>query len=125
MNFTFTEEQRLLEDTVRRFVTRDYTFEKRRDIIASRSGWSRDVWRLFADLGLLALNVPEEHGGLNAGPVETMLVMNALGHGIVVEPYLASAVLSTGRQVSPPSFEMSTLHRSVLGALPRLLVYQR
>jgi alkylation response protein AidB-like acyl-CoA dehydrogenase len=95
MNFTFTEEQRLLEDTVRRFVARDYTFEKRRSIIASRSGWSRDVWRSFADIGLLALNVPEEHGGLNAGPVETMLVMNALGHGIVVEPYLASAVLST------------------------------
>src|SRR5438045_708905 len=95
MNFTFTEEQRLLEDTVRKFVARDYTFEKRRAIVDSDSGWSRDVWRTFAELGLLALNVSEEYGGMNAGPVETMLVMNGLGSGIVVEPYLASAVLAT------------------------------
>ena len=95
MNFTFTEEQRLLEDTVRKFVARDYNFEKRNSIIASHSGWSRDVWRTFAEIGLLALNIPEEHGGLSAGPVETMLVMNGLGHGLVVEPYIGSAVLAT------------------------------
>lgn len=95
MNFAFTEEQRLLEETVSRFVARDYTFEKRRRIATSPEGWSREVWRSLADLGVLALNVPEEHGGLNAGPVETMLVMNGLGHGIVVEPFLSSAVLAT------------------------------
>jgi hypothetical protein len=50
---------------------------------------------MLAELGLLGLNAPEEHGGLGAGPVETMLVMNALGRGIVVEPYLSSAVLGT------------------------------
>jgi alkylation response protein AidB-like acyl-CoA dehydrogenase len=95
MNFTFTEEQRLLEDTVRKFVARDYTFEKRKAILASHSGWSRDVWRTFAELGLLALNVPEEHGGVNAGPVETMLVITSLGQGLVVEPFLGSAVFAT------------------------------
>ncbi|MFL6650639.1 MAG: acyl-CoA dehydrogenase family protein, partial [Sulfurifustaceae bacterium] len=94
-NFTFTEEQRLLEDTVRRFIARDYTFEQRRKILASEPGWSRDVWRTFAELGLLGLNVPEDHGGLNASTVETMLVMNALGEGMVVEPFLGSAVLAT------------------------------
>lgn len=95
MNFTFTEEQRMLEDSVQRFVARDYTFEKRRHIIEGKTGWSQDIWRTFAELGLLALNVPEEHGGLNASPVETQLVMNGLGHGLVVEPFLSSAVFAT------------------------------
>jgi len=95
MDFSFTEEQQLLEDTVRRFVAKDYAFEKRRAIHDSAEGWSRDAWQALADLGLLALNVPEEHGGLGAGPIDTMLVMNALGPGLLLEPYLASAVVAT------------------------------
>jgi alkylation response protein AidB-like acyl-CoA dehydrogenase len=94
MDFNFTEEQQLLADTVKRFVREDYTFEKRREILKSAEGWSRDIWRSLADLGLTALNVPEAHGGLNAGPVDTMLVMNALGEGLVVEPFLSAAVLT-------------------------------
>jgi alkylation response protein AidB-like acyl-CoA dehydrogenase len=94
MDFNFTEEQQLLADTVKRFVREDYTFEKRREILKRPEGWSRDVWRSLADLGLTALNVPEAHGGLNAGPVDTMLVMNALGEGLVVEPFLSAAVLT-------------------------------
>jgi alkylation response protein AidB-like acyl-CoA dehydrogenase len=94
MDFNFTEEQQLLADTVQRFVREDYTFEKRRDILKSNEGWSRDTWNALAGLGLTALNVPEEHGGLNAGPVETMMVMNALGEGLVLEPFLAAAVLT-------------------------------
>ncbi|MEZ5613741.1 MAG: acyl-CoA dehydrogenase [Rhodocyclaceae bacterium] len=95
MDFSFTEEQRQLEDTVRRFVAKDYAFEQRRAMRASAGGWSREAWRALADLGLLALNVPEAHGGLGAGPVETMLAMNALGPGLPLEPYLASAVVAT------------------------------
>ena len=78
MDFSFTEEQLLLEDTVRRFVAKDYAFEQRRAIRASADGWSREAWQALADLGLLALNAPVEHGGLGAGPVDTMLAMNAL-----------------------------------------------
>jgi alkylation response protein AidB-like acyl-CoA dehydrogenase len=95
MDFSFTEEQQLLEDTVRRFAAKDYAFEKRRAIRDSAEGWSREAWQALADLGLLALNVPEEHGGLGGGPVDTMLVMNALGPGLLLEPYLASAVMAT------------------------------
>src|SRR5689334_21234833 len=95
MNFQFNEEQRLLEETVRRYVEREYNFEQRKRILGSEPGWSRDVWNSFADLGLLALNVPEEHGGMNATPIDTLLVMDVLGAGLVVEPYLASAVLAT------------------------------
>jgi len=94
MDFTFTQEQQLLADTVQRFVRDNYSFEKRREILKTPEGWSRDIWNELAGLGLTALNVPEEHGGLNAGPVDTMLVMNALGEGLLLEPFLAAAVLA-------------------------------
>ena len=94
MDFNFSDEQQLLADTVQRLVRDTYSFEARREILKSKEGWSRDSWKALADLGLTALNVPEEHGGLGNGPVETMLVMNALGEGLVVEPFLAAAVLT-------------------------------
>lgn len=97
MDFTFTEEQQMLQDTTRRFISRDYTFETRRQrLAASRQGQpDRKVWQGLADLGLLALNVPEEDGGLGGTALDTMLVMTALGEGLVLEPFLSSAVLST------------------------------
>lgn len=94
MDFNFTEEQQLLADTVKRFVREHYSFEARRDILQSEAGWSRETWRELAGLGLTALNVPEQHGGLSAGPVDTMLVMNALGAALVLEPYLGAAVFA-------------------------------
>ncbi|MET0536223.1 MAG: acyl-CoA dehydrogenase family protein [Steroidobacter sp.] len=94
MDFNFSEEQQLLADTVQRFVRDTYSFETRREILRSKAGWSRESWQALAGLGLTALNVPEEHGGLGSGPVETMLVMNALGEGLVVEPFLAAAILT-------------------------------
>src|ERR1700712_3061937 len=97
MDFTFTEEQQMLQDTTRRFVARDYTFETRRQrLAAAREGRAdRKVWQGMADLGVLALNVPEEDGGLGGNAIDTMLVMIALGEGLVLEPFLSSAVLST------------------------------
>lgn len=94
MDFNFSDEQQLLADTVQRFVRDNYSFEARREILKGKEGWSRDLWREIANLGLTALNVPEEHGGLGNGPVETMLVMNALGQGLVVEPFLPAAVIA-------------------------------
>ncbi|HEY4365819.1 MAG TPA: acyl-CoA dehydrogenase family protein [Steroidobacteraceae bacterium] len=94
MDFSFTAEQQLLADTVQRFVRENYSFDTRRAILTSVPGWSRDVWQDLAALGLTALNVPEEHGGLNGGPVDTMLVMNALGAGLILEPFLGAAVLA-------------------------------
>jgi alkylation response protein AidB-like acyl-CoA dehydrogenase len=94
MDFNFSDEQQLLVDTVQRFVRDEYSFEARREILRSKPGWSRETWQALANLGLTALNVPEEHGGLGNGPVETMLVMNALGEGLVLEPFLAAAVVT-------------------------------
>lgn len=95
MDFTFTDEQTMLFDMTTRYLGNEYGFEKRASIIASDAGMSEAVWRGIADLGLLALLVPEENGGAAAGPVETMLVMSAFGKALLVEPYLASAVVAT------------------------------
>jgi alkylation response protein AidB-like acyl-CoA dehydrogenase len=94
MDFNFTEEQTLLADTVQRFVREHYSFEKRREILKSQNGWSREMWEQLAGLGVTAINVAEEHGGLGGGPVETMLVMNALGEALVLEPFLSAAILT-------------------------------
>ena len=95
MDFNFSEEQRQLQDTIERFVRNDYGFEKRRAIAASAEGFSRQAWQGLADLGVLAINVPEEHGGLGFGPVETMLAMQASAPSLPCEPLLSSAVIAT------------------------------
>jgi len=95
MDFSFNEEQQMLLDTTRRFIAGRYDFGQRDKVRASDEGWSRQVWAEFADLGLLALNIPEEEGGIGAGPVGTMLVANAIGEGMLLEPFLSSAVVAT------------------------------
>jgi alkylation response protein AidB-like acyl-CoA dehydrogenase len=89
MDFNFTDEQLLLSESVQRFVREQYTFETRRELLTAGT----NVWSRLAALGLAAVNVPDEHGGLGGGAVETMLVMNALGEGLVLEPFLEAAVL--------------------------------
>jgi alkylation response protein AidB-like acyl-CoA dehydrogenase len=95
MDFDFTEEQRQLGDAMQRFVTGEYPFEKRKAILASPEGFSREVWKQLGELGFLALLVPEEQGGMGAGPVEMLLMMNAVGKGLLLEPYLPSAIIAT------------------------------
>lgn len=95
MDFDFSEEQRQLGDAMQRFVAGEYSFEKRKAILASPDGFSRDVWKQLGELGFLALLVPEEQGGMGGGPVEMLLVMNAIGKGLLLEPYLPSAILAT------------------------------
>ena len=95
MDFSLSDEQQMLQDTTRRFVASEYGFEHRAGIIASADGWSRDTWRQLADLGLLAVDIPEEEGGIGAGPVGVMLVSQAIGEGLLVEPFVSSAVIAT------------------------------
>lgn len=95
MDFSFNEEQQMLLDTTRRFIAERYSFEHRNQVRASSEGWSREVWKQLAELGLLAINIPEEDGGIGAGPVGTMLVGNAIGEGMLLEPFLSSAVVAT------------------------------
>jgi alkylation response protein AidB-like acyl-CoA dehydrogenase len=95
MDFSFSEEQLLLETTTRRFFASEYSFERRFDILRSEAGWSRDVWRQLGELGLLSVSIPEEHGGVAAGPVGAMLVSQAVGAGLLLEPYHSSALVAT------------------------------
>jgi hypothetical protein len=95
MHFNLTDEQRALADMVQRFLAQEYGFEARRRILRSPEGWSREVWGKLAEMGLLALQVPPEHGGMAPAPVETMLTLNAMGRALLVEPYLSSAVLGS------------------------------
>ncbi|WP_119155117.1 acyl-CoA dehydrogenase family protein [Caldimonas tepidiphila] len=95
MDFSYSEEQQQLQDAVTRFVQGDYGFERRKQIVASPEGFSREVWSGLADLGVLAMTVPEAHGGLGYGAVETQLAMQAMGPALLVEPVLASAVIAT------------------------------
>jgi len=93
MSFAFTDEQKLLADSVARFVSKDYPFETRRKALASEEGWSRDTWRHLAELGWLAAPFAEDLGGLGGGPVEAAIVMEGFGTGLVLEPYLPCVVL--------------------------------
>jgi len=96
MEFSSNEEQKLLADALGRFVAKEYGFEKRRAIVGQPEGFSRDIWRALADMGMLGLPFAEEHGGIGGGPIETMLVMNAFGSGLVVEPYFATVIMGGG-----------------------------
>src|SRR5712692_7946849 len=94
MDFDFTEEQRLLRDSVDRLLADRYTFDKRRAYLAEPEGWSRAMWAQYAELGLLGLPFAEEYGGFGGGGIEVMLVMEAFGRALVLEPYLATIVLA-------------------------------
>ncbi|TMK11246.1 MAG: pimeloyl-CoA dehydrogenase small subunit, partial [Alphaproteobacteria bacterium] len=94
MDFDLTDEQRLLRDSVDRLLADTYTFEKRKGYSAEPEGWSRALWSRYAELGILGLPFAEEHGGFGGGGIETMLVMEAFGRALAVEPYLTSVVLS-------------------------------
>ncbi len=96
MDFSFTEEQTLLRNSVQRFIQDRYSFEARKAILASDGGWSRDLWNGFAELGLLAAPFAEEYGGFGGGAIETMIIMEEFGKGLVVEPYLQTVVLCGG-----------------------------
>ena len=88
MNFDFSEEQVMLRDSVARFVQDEYAFATRRAIVDSETGFSADHWKSFAELGWLSIPFAEEHGGFGGGATDVALVMEELGKGLVVEPYL-------------------------------------
>lgn len=96
MDLSYSSDQQLLKDSAERFVQNDYPFEARRKLVASEDGFSRKNWTVFADLGWLMMPFAEADGGLGGSPVETMILMEAFGAGLVVEPYLATVVLGGG-----------------------------
>ena len=97
MDFSFSEEQRLLRDSLQSFLRTSYDTDSRRKAIASEAGWRPEIWRALAqDVGVLGAALPEELGGLGGGPVDTMVVMTELGRALVVEPFLETVVIGAG-----------------------------
>jgi alkylation response protein AidB-like acyl-CoA dehydrogenase len=99
MNFELDTEQDLLRKTTRDLLSGSYDAETRNAVTATDRGWSPEVWQQFAELGLLGLPFPEEHGGMGAGPVETMAVMTEIGRALAPEPLL-DAVYTPGGLVA-------------------------
>jgi len=97
MDFSFTEEQSMLRDTVASYLADHYSFDQRRAMLGQEPGWSPAVWKAFAEeLGILGAPFSEDLGGLGGGPVENMIVMQEMGRSLVVEPYLGTVVIGGG-----------------------------
>jgi len=96
MDFDLSEEQRLLKESVDGLLTDAYDFEQRKTYMKEKGGWSKAVWGKLAEQGLLGLPFTEADGGFGAGAVETMIVMEALGKALLLEPYLATVVIGGG-----------------------------
>lgn len=96
MDFSYTEEQQMLQDSVQKFVQNSYDFETRRGFIESEKGFSEENWQLFAELGWLTVPFSEEDGGFGGSAVDLMVMMTEFGKAMLVEPYLATAVLGGG-----------------------------
>jgi alkylation response protein AidB-like acyl-CoA dehydrogenase len=99
MDFEYTDEQKLLAETLRRFLATGYNFDARTKIVASAAGVSEDVWAALAEMGVLGVPFDAAHGGFGGTTVDMMIVMEALGEALVVEPYLATVGLG-GRFVA-------------------------
>ncbi len=97
MDFNLSKEQELLRDGLGKFLSTRYDLEKSRAAAKTGPGWQPDIWRGFADeLGILGAALPEDVGGIGGGPVEIMVIAEALGHALVVEPYVDTVVVAGG-----------------------------
>ena len=92
MHFELDNDQSALQESLQRFFTHEYDFERRRTFLALPYGTSDAVWRSLAEQGALSVGVPEEHGGIG-GPTEVMLVMEEIGRALVLEPFMSTVVL--------------------------------
>ena len=96
MDFSYSDEQQMLQDSVQKFVLSQYDFDTRHKILKSDKGFSEEYWSLFAELGWLTVPFREEDGGFGGSAVDLMVVMEEFGKGMVVEPFLPTAVISGG-----------------------------
>jgi pimeloyl-CoA dehydrogenase small subunit len=125
MDFSYIEEQQLLADSVNRLIEKEYDFEKRKTHLAQTEGFSRDTWNTFAEMGLLGLCVPAEYGGFGATTVDTMIVMEAIGRGLVVEPYFSTAIMGASLIAlgAPEAMKQALLPEIVEGKLLVAIAY--
>jgi len=117
MDFNLTDEQQLLRDGLTRFLAARYSLETSRAAAKTGAGWQPDIWRGFArELGILGAMLPESVGGIGGGPVELMVITEALGHALVIEPYVDAVVVAGGllRRAGGPA-AISVLEKIIAG----------
>jgi pimeloyl-CoA dehydrogenase small subunit len=127
MDFDLNDEQRQLKDSVERFLAATHgDLAKRMASMKEPRGYSPAVWKKYAELGLLAVPFAEEHGGLGQGPTETMIIAEALGKALAIEPYFATVVLSGGalRHAGNTAMLQELVPGIVEGKLTMALAYQ-
>jgi len=96
MNFELSEEQKMIQQSVERFVQENYDLPKRVEISSKDPGYSKDYWNSMAELGWLGLPFKEEDGGFGGNQIDTLVIMEQFGKGLVLEPFLANIVLGGG-----------------------------
>ena len=117
MDFRYTDEQLALQETLRRWIARDYSFEQRRALTRAPEGFSPGAWAQYAEIGLLGLPLPEEFGGLGGSGVDVMAVMELVGEGLLLEPYWSTVVLCGGliRDSAPQAMKAALLPEIAAG----------
>ena len=125
MDFTHTEIQTMLADSVGKFINNEYDFDTRQGYAGSDQGYSEEVWSTFAELGWTAVPFTEEDGGFGGGPTDVMVLMQSLAPGLVVEPYLANIILAGGilRRAASPEQKERWLQAIIGGELQATLAF--
>lgn len=125
MDFTFNDEQSLIQGQVEQFIQRDYDWETRQSFITSDLGFSADNWKTFAELGWLGISLSEESGGFGGTAIDTMILMEEFGKGLVLEPFLETVVMSAGLidRAGSPEQKKDILSEVVEGRMQLALAY--
>jgi alkylation response protein AidB-like acyl-CoA dehydrogenase len=125
MDFSLNDVQSMLADSIEKFIDNEYDFDTRQKYAASEAGYSADVWGKFAELGWTSVPFSEDDGGFDGGPVDIMVVMQRLGRGLVVEPYLANVVLAGGvlKRAANQQQKERWLHPLMAGELQATLAF--
>ena len=125
MDLSISEEQSAIRDVISRFIENEYDFEKRMSIAEGDSAFDPDVYNFFVEQGFTAIPFSEEDGGLNGGPVETMLIMKEIGRGLVLEPYLENVILAGGvlKRLATDEQKSKWLSKIINGELQSTLAF--
>jgi len=119
VDFSYSEEQQMLQDSVQKFVQRHYDFDSRRKILTSNAGFSNEHWQLFAELGWLTVPFSTDDDGFGGLATDLMVVMEEFGKAMLVEPFLATAVLGGGlvSELGSPEQKADALPSLMSGSL--------
>ena len=125
MNFELSEEQKMIQQSVERFVQENYDLTNRVKISSEDPGYSQDYWTAMAELGWLGLAFSEEDGGFGGNQIDTLVLMEQFGKGLVLEPFLANIVLGGGaiKRGGTPAIKESVIPNLIEGNLQVTLAY--